>query len=177
MTVRTLTCPVPENINPLSPNGYLFSIQKLPQLTYFCQQVSLPSVNLPGSEFSTSMVNIPSIGEKLEYTDLTVEFMVDSKMENFKAIYRWLKGLGFPESNYDYTNFISTDSLPSDEYSKMLSDATLTILDNNNNQTAVVEFVDCFPVSLESLQFVSNSDDVQYLIGNCTFKYTLYRFL
>lgn len=177
MAVRTLSCPVPANVNPLSPNGYMFSIQKLPELTYFCQQVNLPAASIGTADFSTPLVRIPVPGENIEYEQLRVEFMVDSKMANYKAIYDWMKGIGFPESNADYDNWAVTDPNSISEFSKMTSDATLTILDNNNNTSATIAFSNCFPVSLESLQFVSNNDDVQYLIGSVTFNYTLYRFL
>ena len=177
MSVRTLSCPIPGNVNPLSPNGYIFSIRKLPELTYFCQQVNLPSIGIGVAEFNNPLVQIPIPGENLEFDTLRVEFLVDSKMENFKAVYQWLKGIGFPESNADYNTFAEDTELVRSEFDKMVSDATLVILDNNNNSAATVEFIDCFPISLESLQFVSNSDDVQFLVGSVMFKYSLYRFI
>jgi len=48
--ITTLTCPIPSNINPLSPNGFQFSIAKLPDLTYFAQQVTIPGISLPAFE-------------------------------------------------------------------------------------------------------------------------------
>ena len=38
MPIRTLTCPIPATINPLQNNGFLFSIEKLPDMQYFCQE-------------------------------------------------------------------------------------------------------------------------------------------
>ena len=47
------TCTLPENIIPLSPNGFMFSILKLPELSYFSQEVSVPSLSLPIVEVAT----------------------------------------------------------------------------------------------------------------------------
>lgn len=174
---RTLTCPMPQNINPLSPTGYLFSVQKLPNLTYFSQEVNLPGISIGTAEFANPLVRVPMPGEMLEFEPLTVQFLVDSNMENYKAIYNWLNGMGFPENNLDYTRFIDQDKISISEMSLMTSNATLSILNNTNSVVSTISFEDCYPISLGSLQFTSSVDDVQYLIGNVTFNYTLYKFI
>ena len=87
MTTRTLSCPLPENINPLSPNGYMFSIEKLPSLSYFCQEVNLPSLNLPEATQLNPFTKIPIAGDQLEFGQLTIQFLVDDVMGNYKAIH------------------------------------------------------------------------------------------
>ena len=77
MTTRTLSCPLPENINPLSPNGYMFSIEKLPSLSFFCQEVNLPSLNLPEATQLNPFTKIPIAGDQLEFGQLTIQFLVD----------------------------------------------------------------------------------------------------
>jgi hypothetical protein len=42
-------------------------------------------------------------------------------------------------------------------------------------QTA--QFHDLFPVTLDSLVFQSTNQDVQYLVGNATFRYGYYKFI
>ena len=117
-------------------------------------------------------------GDQLEFGSLTVQFLVDDKMENYKAIHHWLISLGFPESYDQYKNFIDNVNISGfSEVAKSSSDATLTILSNNNNPIQTIQFIDCIPQSLESLTFVSNSQDVQYLAGNVTFVYTNYKFI
>lgn len=178
MTVRTLSCPIPANTNPLSPNGYMFSIQKLPELTFFCQEVALPSISMVTIEQANPFVKIPQPGEMLEFDPLRVQFLVDSKMSNYKAIYDWLYALGYPEKN---SNSVDYSTLHADLATRMnetlFSDATLTILDNNNNPIQTIEFKDVFPTSIESLTFSSTNNDVQYLVGSANFTYTLYKFV
>lgn len=178
MTARTLSCPVPENLNPLSPNGYMFSIEKLPSLSFFCQEVNLPSIILPEAQQLNPFTKIPLAGDQLEYGTLTVQFLIDETMTNYRAIHHWLVSLGFPENYSQYTNFLDESKIPGlAEVAKSHSDGTLTILGNNNTQIQTVQFKDLIPESLESITFLSTNQDVQYLVGSVTFKYTYYKFL
>ena len=70
-------CPIPNNINPLSPTGFKLSITKLPDLTYFCQEANLPEVELPSIEMPTSFSAIGVPGDLIHFGNLTVQFLVD----------------------------------------------------------------------------------------------------
>lgn len=161
MGTINLSCPMPENVNPLNPNGFMFQIQMLPSIMYFCQRVSLPSVSLPTANQGNPFVVIGHKGDTLEYSDLTVEFLVDSKMENYKAINSWMTD-GFPNS-----------SPPEDFF----SDGYLHVLDAQNKVIQSIQFANMLPISLEGLTFESTSSDVQYLVGSATFRYTYYKFI
>lgn len=173
----TITCPVPSNINPLSPNGFMFTIQKLPSLSFFCQSVNLPGITLGAPEFGNPFNVAPIPGETLTYDQLTVQFLVDENMANYQAIYNWIVALGFPESYEQYTTFTDNDTANYSELAKNYSDATLQILTANNATAKIVQFIDMFPIGIDSLQFAGTNSDVQYLIGNATFRYGYYKFL
>lgn len=174
----TLTCPIPSTINPLSPNGFLFSIQKLPEVSFFCQQVNLPDLTLGSPEVATPFSTMVMAGDTLTFGTLNIQFLVDERMANYKAIHNWLIGLGFPQNYDQYINFQATDTRPMiSELAKNFSDATLSILGPNNLAIQTVSFVDAVPISLDSMMFQSTSDDVQYLAGNATFRYSYYKFL
>jgi hypothetical protein len=79
---------VPENINPLSPNGFMFSIARIPEVTYFCQEVNIPEVSLSTVEQGSPFVRIPLPGDTLDFGELNVQFLVDSQMSNYKAMFR-----------------------------------------------------------------------------------------
>lgn len=178
MTTKTLSCPLPENINPLSPNGYMFTLQRLPELSYFCQEVSLPAITLPEATQLNPFSRIPLSGDQIDFDTLRVQFLIDEKMANYRAIHDWIVGLGFPENNSQYTQYIEGASIPGiSEVAKSSSDATLVILGNNNMPIQVIQFADCVPESLESVTFTSTNQDVQYLIGSASFKYTYYKFV
>lgn len=175
--MKTLTCPIPTNINPLQNNGFLFNIIKLPEIQFFCQEVNLPDVTLPPAIFNNPFVKVPVPGDKIEFGDLQVTFMINENMDNYVAIYNWIIGLGFPESNDQYKNFINdrTDFLSSNESNAASSDAILQILGSNNQPVKTVQFIDVIPVSLISLQLQTITQDTTYLAGQATFNYTSFK--
>ena len=177
LNTNTLSCPVPDNITPLSPNGFQFNINKLPELDFFCQQVNLPGITLGNVEQMNPFVNNHIPGEILSYDQLQIQFLVDNQMKNYKAVYNWLVALGFP-NNYDqYKALIAGDKNNYSELAKNYSDGTLSILTGTNTVTQQVQFIDLFPLSLESMMFQSTNTDVQYLVGSATFRYTYYKFI
>jgi hypothetical protein len=173
----TTTCPVPTNINPLSSNGFNFSISKLPEVSFFCQEVNLPSVTLPTFDMNTPLSALPFSGEILSFDDLNIQFIIDENMSNYIAVYNWMIGLGFPEDNKQFTDFINSQDTGYSRTSREFSDATLQILGSNNLPVQTVKFIDILPVTLSSLNFLSTNNDVTYLVGNVSFKISRYEFI
>ena len=175
--MNTLSCPIPANINPLAINGFMFSIEKIPEVSFFCQEVNLPDISLQSPEFSTPLSKVILPGETLEFGTLNIQFLVDEKMANYKSIHSWLIGLGYPEDHEQYKLLLSEDQRPRvGELSKNYSDATLSVLGSNNKPTQTITFFDVVPIQLDSMNFQSNVDDIQYIAGNATFRYTHYKF-
>lgn len=171
----TTDCLYPNNLNPLSPNGFTFSITKLPQVSFFCQRVMIPSISLASIDRPTPFVNTPIPGEIMTFSELSVQFLIDDKMENYKAIFNWMVALGYPEDNRQYSNYINTQAgTIYSELAKNYSDATVGILDGQNNPTNGFKFYDIFPISLDPVQFEATAMDVNYVIGSATFKYSYF---
>jgi hypothetical protein len=176
-------CPLPSNLNPLSPTGFRLNITKLPEVTFFCQEANIPDISLDpipvGTPFSTSIVP----GEILDFGALIVNFLVDENMANYKAIYNWITGLGFPQDYDQYQALAnSTDNTVQigtrfGTQQGNYSDGILQILGSNNIGVQSIQFKDLYPASISSLQFQANVNDVQYLTGTCTFRYTYFTFL
>lgn len=175
---KTLTCPLPQNINPLSPNGFNFSVSKIPNITFFCQQANLPGLTFGEPEFANPFRSIPVPGDIITYDTLQINFLIDEDMSNYRSIWNWIIALGFPQSYDQYITFVNADqSGVLNELAKNYSDATLEILSSTNNIAATVQFVDIFPVSLDSVLFQSTNQDVPYLVGTATFRYSYYTFI
>jgi hypothetical protein len=172
-----MTTSIPSQLNPLSPNGFQFSVQKLPDITFFCQQVNLPGINLGEPSFSTPFSTQPVPGDTLQYDPLTLQFLVDENMSNYKVLYNWIVALGFPESYEQYIGHNAKDTTAYSELAKNYSDATLQILDSNNQVVQTIQFYDVFPTTIESVMFASTNEDVQYVTGNVTFKFGWYKLL
>ena len=170
------TCTLPENIIPLSPNGFMFSILKLPELSYFSQEVSVPSLSLPIVEVATPFSFMETAGNILNYSPLTVTFVVDEDMANYLAISNWMIALGFPENYEQYISLLGVDTVSLDDLAKHSSDGTLQILSSNNIPVQTVTFVDLVPTDLGELTFSSTNDDVNYITCSATFQYSYYTF-
>ena len=165
----------PSNINVLNPNSFTFSITKLPNVSFFCQRVLIPSITLASIDRPTPFINTPIPGEIMTFSELNIQFLVDDKMENYKAIFNWMVALGFPDNYNQYSNYMKTqDSTVYSELAKNYSDATVGILDAQNNQTNSFKFYDLFPISLDPIQFEATAMDVNYVIGSATFKYSYF---
>ena len=165
----------PNNINPLSPNGFTFSITKLPNVSFFCQRVMIPSISLASIDRTTPFINTPIPGEIMTFSELTVQFLIDDQMDNYKAIFNWMVALGYPEDHRQYSDYIKgQNATVYSELARNYSDATVGILDAQNNPTNAFKFYDIFPIALDPIQFESTAMDVNYVIGSATFKYTYF---
>jgi len=167
----------PNEINPLNPNGFLFSVQKLPEVTFFVQDAELPAISIGTVTQATPVHDIKIPGETAEFDNLTITFLVDEKFINWKVIYGWLIGLTYPEGHAIYRAFLAAErnSQSRTEIAKGYSDATLTVLDSANHPVQSIRFVDLYPTSLSALQFSSQNTDVQYLKATVNFAYSFYR--
>ena len=172
-----LSCPVPSTISTLNPNSFQFSIQKYPELNYFLQEVSLPTVTLGTAIQTSSVHDVKLPGETMEFGTLNIEFLIDEKLSNYLALFGWIQGLGYPEGHQQYTQYMNENrnSNGFSDNSKMVSDCFLMIMDSNNKPLQRFTFVDAFPTSLGALTFRSNNTDVQYLVASLTMEYSYFK--
>ena len=167
------------NRNFLSPIGFKFTIAKTPKVDFFCNSARIPEITLGTTIQASYLKNIDVPGDKLEYGDLSLRFLVDEELENYMAIHNWLTGLGFPETPQQYKDITTEDNQNSANFGKQettqaFSDASLYILNSNYRTTAIVKYEEIFPVSLTSLEFEATDTDINYFTAEATFKYTVY---
>ena len=161
------------NRNFLSPAGFLFNITKEPKVSFFCTSAAIPSISFATTIQPSYLKDIDVPGEKLDYENLSVRFLVDEDLKNYMAIHNWMTGLGYPESLGDFKAEVTKDD-GSIDLNQQFSDGSLTIQNSNYRTTAVVKFKDLFPVSLTSLEFDTGVTDIQYFTAEATFKYLVY---
>ena len=180
----------PDKLDYASPTQFKFGILQLPKVEFFTVSANLPGITLPSVNYSTPLKNIPTMGEKLEYDDLTITFIVDEYLENYISMHEWMIGTGFPKNREQFATFRSAtsnnpqsalgtsqdigDAQPATPDKGMYGDATLTLLSNKNNPLVEVRFRDVYPASLSGLDYNQNNTDVEYFTATCDFKYTLY---
>ena len=163
-----------ENRNFLSPIGFQFSLNKIPKATFFSNSARIPDISLGTAIQPVYLKDIDVPGDKLQYGDFNLRFLVDENLINYMAIHNWLTGLGYPENAGQFKE-ATTDSLTGRrDQEEVFSDGSLSILNSNFRQVAVVKFKDLFPVFLTSLEFEATDTDVNYFTAEVTFKYTIY---
>ena len=167
------------NRNFLAPVGFKFSLSKYPKVDFFCNSARIPEITLGLAVQPSYLKDIDIPGEKLEYGDLSIRFLVDEQLKNYVAVHKWLTGLGFPETPQQFIDQ-TTDREPRSnrvgerDFQEQFSDGSLHILNSNYRDVAVVKFNDIFPVSLTSLDFDATEDDINYFTAEASFKYTVY---
>ena len=172
---------LPATYDYLKPNGFRFVIKDLPNVSYTCQKVTLPSLNVGFAEFSTPNINLFFADRKTQFGEFSIEFIVAENMQNFIEVYKWLIALGDLDESI-LNEFVKSriDRYPlSTSYERIsenikYSDATLFILNSANNPKVAVKFADLFPTSLTPLSFDTTVDNIQYFVCGATFKYTSY---
>ncbi len=167
----------PTNLNYLSQLGFKFSIKKLPNVNYFCQKVSLPSISLQALEFQTPFGTIPRAGDKISYSAIPISFRVDEDLKNYIEIHDWMVGLAHPE-NFEGTRKLSEAS-PAPirrlgSAASFVSDGTLNIQTSNRNPSINIFFFDMFPTDLTEINFDTTAADVDYIEATATFRYRRY---
>ena len=163
-----------ENRNFLSPIGFQFSLNKTPKATFFSNSARIPDISLGTAIQPVYLKNIDVPGDKLQYGDFNLRFLVDENLTNYMSIHNWLTGIGFPENAGQFKE-ATTDSLTGRrDQEEIFSDGSLSILNSNYRTTAVVKFKDLFPISLTSLEFEATDTDVNYFTAEVVFKYTIY---
>ena len=152
------------NRNFLSPIGFKFNLQKAPTVDFFSQSANIPSINLGVAIQSTYLKDIPVPGDKLVFNDFSIRFLVDENLKNYLEISNWMRGLGYPES-LDEAIPLNTEAF---------SDGGLVIFNSSMNAIARVNFKDMFPTDLTQLEFDAQNTDINYIVAEATFKYTVF---
>ena len=191
----TATSPIsrqPTKLDYASPTQFRFGINQLPKVEFFTTSANLPGITAGVATVSTPFKDIPTMGEKLEYENLSISFMVDEYLENYISLHTWMTGIGFPEERKQFRTFRDVTSNvgggskdePSAEIGQiddsstsdrsMYSDAFLLLLSNKNNPIVEVRFRNIFPISLSALEFTQSATDVEYITATAEFAYEIY---
>ena len=169
------------NRNYMSPVGFKLILTKTPKVDFLCQSANIPQISMGTAIQPSYLKDIPVPGDKVLYDDLSVRFLVDEKMENYLAIYKWITGLGYPENLGQYNQLkkddIRTDASATDDADPRyfeFSDATLQVLNSNYRPSVLINFKDAFPTSLSTLDFDVTTRDYNYFTAEVSFKYTIF---
>ena len=169
-----------ENRNFLSPVGFKFTLRRAPGVAFFCNEANIPDMTLGEAIQPTYLRDIPTPGDKIQFGDLSLRFLVDEDLTNYMEIQNWIRGLGYPESLQEFQDLDDSGQLTDafglfkNSRDDIYSDGTLQILSSNLVPQFQVQFSDLFPYSLSTITFDATDTDIEYFTADVSFKYTIY---
>jgi hypothetical protein len=145
--------------NFLSASRFVFVVDTpdLKNLSFHCQTVSIPSMSAQNVEVPVRQYVPQMTSDRIIYDPFDATFLVDEKLENFKAVQQWL-----------------IDSVTSNVILKR--DLSLLIYNNSNIHSQTLRFVGAFPTSLSPIPFVANASDTTYMASSVSFAIDYYYF-
>lgn len=155
------------NINPLY-NSYfrLFFGRGTNQMELLCQKVNLPGISVPDQPQPTTLgITVPIPTMTASFDALSAEFIVDSDLSNWKAIYSWIRNITNIANDYEHNL----------EYQNWHHQANLFLYDPTTNcEFLKATFYNLIPVKLGGISFQSDSSDALIQKASCTFKYSYF---
>ena len=160
----------------MSPTGFRFTLTRTPKVAFFANSANIPDLNLGVANQPSYLKDIDVPGDKLQFGDFSLRFLVDEDLKNYMEIQNWMRGLGYPDSVREIIDFQNeeTRTIIPDKTMDIYSDGSLIILTSNNNINFKVNFENMFPTFLSTLDFSATDNDVEYFTADVTFKYTIY---
>ena len=168
-----------QNRNFLAPTGFKFALKRSPGVAFFCNQANIPSLDLGIAVQPSYLKDIDVPGDKIQFGDLNLRFLVDEDLVNYMELQNWIRGLGFPDSLKEFDELEKESILGMQKFGQegdtIYSDGTLQILSSNLVPKFQVVFNDMFPYSLSTVSFDATDTDIEYFTADVSFKYTIYR--
>lgn len=159
----------------LNPVGFRFEIKDLPNFNPNVQEVNLPDMEIINITSPTPFSNIQVPGDKINFSPLSVRFLIDENMQSWQDIYNWIYGLGFPDEFGQYQNLIDSSDNPG-PHKGIVSEGNLYILTNSYNPNLRIIFKEIFPTALTQVQF-SLIGDIQTVSATATFIFRSFELL
>ena len=178
----------PDKLDYASPTQFKFGIHQLPKVEFFTLSANVPGISAGVATQPTPFKDIPIVGDKLTYENLSITFQVDEYLENYVSLHNWMKGIGFPTDRQEFRTYRdvtsntpaggkepSIDLVGSATPDRALySDAYLMVLSNKNTPIVEISFHDIIPVSLGALEFTQSVTDIEYMTATAEFAYQIY---
>ena len=77
----------PTKLDYTSPTQFKFGIVQLPKVEFFTTAANLPGITMGEAIFPTPFTDIPVQGDKITYSNLTIDFIVDEFLENYISLH------------------------------------------------------------------------------------------
>lgn len=169
-----------ENTNSLYGNHYKFTIDRLPDLTFFVQSVQTSAVSSNQIIQPNPFSNVHHPGDKLTFSSFQVTYLIDAQFKNYFSLYYWMKGYGFPHSFEEVQQFREkqrtlVSNVRATVHNLETTHAVLSVLTPDTSAiVAEIDYEGVFPIELSSLQFQTTDSDAPLLTATCTFSCSVF---
>ena len=176
------------------PTKFKFQMVKLPTVEFNTIAAQIPDVSLTEMVQPTRLQQLKLPGNDMTFGDLTITFLVDEDLENYRKVHDWMAALAQVDSDTKFQELLSTgqdrmplsqsrgvQSEPGKEGSAtpdgaIFSDAKLLTLTSRNIPKVEVTFIDCYPKALSAIELNQNATDVEYITAQVTFGYKYHEY-
>jgi len=195
MTDTTLSSKQPSGsgLDYADPTKFKFQITKLPRVEFNSIQANIPGITLTELNQPTRLMPVRIPGNDMTFEDLSVTFIVDEDLTNYRSVHDWMAGLAQMDSDDKYRELVTDggDRMPLSQQPNLqdagrvttatndgaiFSDAKMIILSARNIPIVELTFEDTYPKSLSGLDYNQSATDVEYLTATVTFGYKLHKY-
>ena len=162
-----------KDLNLLQNKDFQFSIERLPQVSYFCAAVSIPAVTGNYAYIPSPFTQVKVPGDTLNYNPLTITFRVDRDLHNYEEILKWMESYGTPES---FSQYLESEKYK-DPVKAKVSDASLITSTNKYNPNILFTFEDVFPTDISEITLDTTQTDVPVILCTVSFAYTKFKLI
>lgn len=148
------------SLNRLTANRATLHFTILPNLSFMLTGYPLPAIMLPPANQSSPFFDMGHSGDKLEFEELEVEFLVSEYLKEWLELFDWMNNLANPHE------FNPIDNLS--------TSATMFIYSSHNQPFLEITFEDVIPTMLGGLNFTEAIGETYEIKSNASFRYRVY---
>ena len=164
MTIITTPCTDPNiSLNYAYSNRASLIIPDFNDVTFNIAEFDLPSLELPPVAANNPFSDDFLPGEKMEFGELSITFLVDGGYKNYQSIYKWMTGLGKPETYEQYRTKLHHRQ-----------DIKIILRDAHAAPTKEITFVQAWPTQISQIPFDFQISDAIPIKCNVVFAYNYF---
>lgn len=154
--------------NYLQPTGFRMILNRkhYPNTEYTLTSVNHPDVTLPGIEVPYRSINTHVAGDRLQFSEVTFEMILDEDMKNYKEMYDLL--LDTVQETQQLTMNRDPGKKPLD------MDIRLLTMTSNNNKNKEIVYKDARLTNIGSVALTSATSAVTYISVPLSFEFSYF---
>ena len=123
--------------------------------------------------------NVKLPGDKIQFGEITITFIVDENMENWTELYNWMEGITASTDTEKYRLLVGAnkrEDQPQDssgDFDQLHSDMTIVVTTAANNPNRYVRIQDAYPSSLGEIAMDTTvAGGLSYVTCTASFQFT-----